>query len=159
VSIEQLSPQVQENPSDPLAHHLAVALYHLGRLSQAIKEFQKALALQPGLAEAHNDLGVIFERQGKLQDALQEFREVVKANPNNSEARYNLGLAFASTNNDYQRARLELEQPVRLNPQMSKAYYQLGRVYENLGDPIRSALLSFRIARSIRTTALVTAAR
>jgi tetratricopeptide (TPR) repeat protein len=135
LSLDKLCRKVEERPSDPLTHyHLATALYHYGKLSAAATEFQKALALQPGLAEAHNDLGVILDQQGKPQEPLQEFGEAVKANPDNPEARYNLGLAFARTSKDYQQARTELEQAVRLNSQMGKAYYELGGVYEDLGD-------------------------
>jgi Ca-activated chloride channel family protein len=41
---------------------------------------------------AHQQLGVIANREGKFQDALQHFREALKANPSNEEARYNYEL-------------------------------------------------------------------
>ncbi len=41
---------------------------------------------------AHQQLGVIANREGKFQEALQHFREALKANPENEEARYNYEL-------------------------------------------------------------------
>jgi tetratricopeptide (TPR) repeat protein len=94
-SIDELRLKVHESPSDPLAHYqLAVALYHQGRMSGAAQEFQKALELRPDLAEARNDLGIIWGQEGKPQEALQEFQEAVKLNPHYFEARYNLALAL-----------------------------------------------------------------
>lgn len=41
---------------------------------------------------AHQQLGIIANREGKFQEALQHFREALKANPENEEARYNYEL-------------------------------------------------------------------
>lgn len=65
-SIDELRLKVQQSPSDPLAHfHLGAALFHQGRINDAAQEFHQALTLRPGLAEAHNDLGIILGQQGK----------------------------------------------------------------------------------------------
>jgi tetratricopeptide (TPR) repeat protein len=43
-------------------------------------------------SKAHQQLGVLNNRQGKPEEALQHFKESIKANPANQEARYNYEL-------------------------------------------------------------------
>jgi Ca-activated chloride channel family protein len=43
-------------------------------------------------SKAHQQLGVMADRQGKLEDALDHFKQAVKADPSNNDARYNYEL-------------------------------------------------------------------
>ena len=51
---------------------------------------KKAVAINPGDFEAHNNLGVIYARQGKLDLAISEWEAVLKIDPDNREARGNI---------------------------------------------------------------------
>jgi tetratricopeptide (TPR) repeat protein len=48
----------------------------------AIEYAQKALTIDPGLAEAHRSLGYSYLRQGRVEDALQSYLTAVELNPN-----------------------------------------------------------------------------
>ena len=51
---------------------------------------RKALALEPGRDDLHNNLGYCLLRQGRKKEALEEFREALKINPKSAMARNNL---------------------------------------------------------------------
>ncbi|GIS65892.1 MAG: hypothetical protein CM1200mP4_2400 [Rhodospirillaceae bacterium] len=60
-----------ENPEHPDALHLYGVLNHqMGRSREGIELIKKALALQPGYAEAHSNLGNIFRELGSLDEAV-----------------------------------------------------------------------------------------
>jgi Flp pilus assembly protein TadD len=50
----------------------------------------QAIRLDPGLADAHNNLGSVFSRQGQLDLAERAFRTALALNPNHDLARRNL---------------------------------------------------------------------
>lgn len=70
---------INSSPSniDTIAH------IHLGlkRYDAAEKEFNKALGLNPNIAESRDGLGQVYEHRGKFDKALVEYRKAVAANP------------------------------------------------------------------------------
>ncbi|GIV37823.1 MAG: hypothetical protein KatS3mg032_2202 [Cyclobacteriaceae bacterium] len=77
------------------------ALLNLGhsyfRLNQSVKAKEAYTLAAAGSnpviqSVAHQQLGVIANREGKYQQALQHFRSALMANANNEEARYNYEL-------------------------------------------------------------------
>jgi len=60
-------------PTYARAHNnFGFLLYRVGRVDEAIIEFQKAIALQPDNAEAHGNLGIAFGKKGWTEDARKE---------------------------------------------------------------------------------------
>jgi len=55
----------------------------------AINSFKKCLQLQPNYPEAHNNLGVVLEREGKLSAAQDSYSKALKLNPGYISAAYN----------------------------------------------------------------------
>jgi Flp pilus assembly protein TadD len=67
-----------------------------GRLPGAIAEFETALRLAPGYAQAHNDLGVVLLYvPGRRAQAVAEFRAALSINPNDPQAQSNLQRAMS----------------------------------------------------------------
>jgi tetratricopeptide (TPR) repeat protein len=58
----------------------------MGRLEEAILQYQEALRLQPNLAEAEFNLAAAFDQQGKIDEALPHFQNAVKLRPHFPEA-------------------------------------------------------------------------
>ncbi|UCG33344.1 MAG: glycosyltransferase family 39 protein [Phycisphaerales bacterium] len=52
-----------------------------GRLDQSIREYRRALELNPGFTDAHYNLAMVMQRQGKLEEALAEARRFVESQP------------------------------------------------------------------------------
>jgi eukaryotic-like serine/threonine-protein kinase len=79
----------------------AVAHQALGRLlwtpanhfphEKAIKEYRRALTLDPSLGEAQNQLALVYNHIGAFDQALQELQNAVTANPTNNLAQFRIG--------------------------------------------------------------------
>ena len=52
--------------------------------------FRKAIALEPTMAKAHNNLGALLANQGQWEEAAQAFRTALQHDPENDKARLNL---------------------------------------------------------------------
>ena len=58
---------------------------------RAIEELQTAVKLQPNLAEAQTQLGLLLQRTGDVQAAVAAFQRVVRLEPDDPDAHNNLG--------------------------------------------------------------------
>ena len=83
---------LQQNPNDPNALHL------LGMVAQAVNEHEsavqlirRAIAISPGVAMFHNNLGAALRRMGDLPAARESYRRAVQLQPDYPEAWANLG--------------------------------------------------------------------
>lgn len=60
------------SPEDPIAHYdLALALEDLRNGPAAIAHYERAIALEPDFADAHFNLGRLFERLGRRRRAMR----------------------------------------------------------------------------------------
>ncbi|MGF1934881.1 MAG: TIGR03032 family protein [Nostoc sp. ChiQUE02] len=66
------------------------ALQGLGQMEQAIAAYQKLLAINPNVAQAHCNLGTIWQIQGKTKKAIAADRRVIQLKPNLAAAQQNL---------------------------------------------------------------------
>ncbi len=58
---------------------------------QAIQEYRRALALNPSLDEAQNQLALVYSHIGAFDQALQELQKAVAVNPSNNLAQFRIG--------------------------------------------------------------------
>ena len=56
----------------------------------AIESFRNAVAINPGLAIAHYNLGVVLEQEGQYEEAIEQVRGRVRA-------RFRFGVRFMVT--------------------------------------------------------------
>jgi len=68
------------------------------RLAQAIEHYRRALALCPDHAEAHNNLGVVWEESGRSDLAAAAYQRAIESHPRFGLAWYNLGNCFREDN-------------------------------------------------------------
>jgi tetratricopeptide (TPR) repeat protein len=59
--------------------------FELGNLDHAVACFEMAIESDPGLAEAHNNLGVIRWKSGNLEKALEHFYKALDLKPEDPE--------------------------------------------------------------------------
>ena len=69
-------------------------LQKAGDLQSAETAYQKAILLNPGYAEAYNDLGVILESRGDTKGAESFYQRALQINPSLAAAHSNLGLLY-----------------------------------------------------------------
>jgi TolB-like protein/DNA-binding winged helix-turn-helix (wHTH) protein len=121
--------------------HLAVAHLARGRLlwtpanhfphAKAIREYRRALDLNPSLDEARNQLALIYCHIGYFEEALRESQEAAFINPNNNLAVYRTAQTFVFQGK-YEQALAVLQMiPRDVNP--SLIGYQTAWVFFNLG--------------------------
>ena len=68
-----------------------------GQVDDAIDQFQKILAIQPGSAEAHNDLADAFSKIGREAEAIQHWEQALASQPQYIPALNNLAWALATS--------------------------------------------------------------
>jgi TolB-like protein/Tfp pilus assembly protein PilF len=124
-----------------LEPHLAVAYLARGRLLwtpanhfphiRAIRDYRRAVALNPNLDEARNQLALIYCHIGYFEDALRESQEAALTNPNNNLAIYRTAQTFAFQGKYEQALAVLRTIPREVNP--SLIGYQTAWVLFNLG--------------------------
>jgi len=71
---------------------------------QAIKAYERALALQPDDADILNDQGAMYRQTGDFGRAVANFKKAVTLNPYNLESLYNCAYVYAFDLNDIPKA-------------------------------------------------------
>lgn len=76
----------------PLTHYnLGLKYQQMGQGEDAIKEFERALEIQPKSADTHYRLAALHAEAGRLQEAKRHLQEVLKLDSNHAKARQHLG--------------------------------------------------------------------
>ena len=64
-------------PGYAMAHsNLGVVLQALGRLEEAIAQYEQALAIDPNFAMAHYNLGIAVDKSGRPDEAAVHYRRI-----------------------------------------------------------------------------------
>ena len=114
----------------------------------AVRDFRRAIELQPEFPSAHNRLGRALMLKGQFSDAAEEFRTAIKQKGGNyATAQYNLGFALQSQG-DAEAAAAAYNDAIRnRGGKYADAYYQLGGLYlalpgrtQEAADALRKAI-------------------
>jgi len=123
----------QASPSASTLYRLGTLLVKSGEAGRARAAFERALALQPDLAEASNDLGALVAQGGEIEAAIERFRRALVSAPEYPDALNNLGYALLLTGRDDE-ARALYEKALALEPDFPEALNNLGLLYGRAGD-------------------------
>lgn len=122
------SPEVQD------AFQRGAAAMHEGRSADAEREFRHAIQLDPALADAYLDLGLVLGREGKVAEAIETIKKSLELNPRLPSAHMFLGVFQYQTGQSDQ-AIESLQQELTLNPKSSETLSWLGIVQLAAGHP------------------------
>ena len=111
---------------------LAQREHQAGRLAKAAAAYREILAIQPDIAEAHNNLGNVLLSQGKLDEAVAEFERTVALRPDFAEAHNNLGFVF-QWQGKLDEAAAQYERAATLKPDLFQVHNNLGNVLRQQG--------------------------
>jgi tetratricopeptide (TPR) repeat protein len=100
--------------------------------AQAEGCYQKALALDAGLAAAHTNLGSIAHRRGDADEARAAFERALAIDPDQVEARFNLANLILE-GGDLELAVAEFRRVLQVAPDFGDAHYNLAVALERLG--------------------------
>ena len=55
---------------------------------------EKAVQVDPNIAKAHVDLGIVYTDRGRQEDAVKEFRAAIKLSPNDQDPHWRLARLY-----------------------------------------------------------------
>ncbi len=125
-------------------YNKAVQLHLAGKLSEAIIAYKEALESNKALAEAHSNLGLIYNQQHNYAQALSEFRKALAINPKDAITYNGIGAALRAEH-DLAGAIKNWQTAVSLDAKLATAHYNLGTAYEIQKDYDKS-MTSYRAA-------------
>lgn len=120
--LARASQRAGDNPV--VLYHLAVAQALCGNPADARSTLERALALQPDLADARVKLAEVLEQQGEAAAAVDAYRQLVARNPGDLASQLRLGNCllrqgeFSGAGDCYRAA-------VGFHPDSAEAYYNL----------------------------------
>ena len=79
-------------PSAATCFNYGNALHRLGRLEQAIGQYRRALELDNGFADAHNNLAALLLERGEIDDAISHLEHTLRLKPDSADGHNNLGV-------------------------------------------------------------------
>jgi len=117
---------------------------------EALASYRHALALDPGLAEAHHNLGTVLLETGHLDEALDSFRRATAANPAYADAHENAGDALMQLGR-VDEAVVSYERALHIRPDRVVACHSLANALPIWGGLNRLLQRIDARSRSIRT--------
>lgn len=112
-------------------HLLGLVTHQMGRKGAAAL-VGRAVALDPAVAEAHNDHGVILAAEGNLVEALACFERALRLKPDFQDARNNLGRALQALGRSDE-AVIQFERALTGSPNPALAHFNLAMALRQQG--------------------------
>ena len=125
---------VQRFPQNYYAHFLLGVAYPTNEETEkAIESYNKAIEINPNLADAYAGLGDLYLDDGKVNDAIRYLKKAIETNPTYISAYMNLGVAYED-NGQIDESIASYEKTVEINPRITRVYFYLGSLYLKKGD-------------------------
>jgi tetratricopeptide (TPR) repeat protein len=104
-----------------------------GRAEEALADYTRAIAADPGYPDYYLDRGNLLHKLGRPEEALADYEAVMRLSPPFPEAYYNRSeLRFAA--GDLDGARADLDHTLELDPEFTPAYVNRGGLNGARGD-------------------------
>jgi tetratricopeptide (TPR) repeat protein len=113
---------------------------------EAMAAYRQALEIDPGLADAHVNLGRLLHERGEAAEAERHYRLALAVRPEDATAVFNLGVALQDLDRLAEAAEA-YEKALEIDRSLADAHYNLAGLYERLGQPEAA----FRHLRTYRT--------
>jgi len=115
-------------------------------LDRAMAAYGRALEIEPGLADAHLNLGRLRHELGDLTAAERHYRTALDIRPDEPTTAFNLGVVLQDLGR-LEDAAVAYEKTLALDDRFADAHYNLAGIYETLGKP----QAAFRHLRTYKT--------
>lgn len=103
--VAALETMLKESPDNLAATiRLANDYFDLKRYEEAIRLYQKALAMDPRNPEVITDMGIAFRRLGKSKEAAEAFERALEVEPDHPMALFNIGIIYRDDLNEPEKA-------------------------------------------------------
>jgi tetratricopeptide (TPR) repeat protein len=128
--------------------NLAEVLREKGRMDEAIAHYQKALAIKPDYAAAHNNLGNALDQMGRVNEAIAHYQKALEIRPDYAGAHNNLGNALRQKGR-VDEAIVHFQKALQINPDDVDAHVNLGDLLLRNGSA-DGAITQFQKALQIK---------
>ena len=109
------------------AYGLKGEFMNLHELSlKAVETEQRALSIDPELADAHMWIGSALLSLGRVDEAIESIKKAIALDPENGQAHQGLARAYWVGKGDFASAIPQFERAIQLNPEAGYSYLQLG---------------------------------
>jgi tetratricopeptide (TPR) repeat protein len=120
---------LQKSPHKVRAlNNFGLALIDQGDADRAADAYEKAIALDPNIAEPHYNMGKVYEKKGLHDKAIEEYKKAVSLRPDFADAFFDLGVAYAAKGMRDE-AIMNYKIALGLNPNYAEAHFNLGVNY------------------------------
>jgi lipoprotein NlpI len=109
-----------------------------GEYDQAIRDFDRALALQPGLVVAWRNRGQAHKAKGDYERALADYEQAIVFAPSDARLYNERGTAYAGMS-DFPNAMADFNRAIALKPDQEAAIKNRGRINFVLGNFAQAA--------------------
>ena len=110
-----------------------------GNVTEALRFFERAAALDPNMFEAHMNFGHVTHSFRGYEDAKAAFSKAVSLRQDSYEAHIGLGAAMRGLN-DAAGAKAEYDRAIAIDPRRPEAYFNLGVLYQDYQGGAKSDL-------------------
>jgi tetratricopeptide (TPR) repeat protein len=110
-------------------------------LEEALADYNEAIRLNPGDAQAYVNRGFAKAQMGRLEEAIADFNEAIRLNPGEAASHHSRGMAQAQLGR-FDESLADCEEAIRLNPGHAPGYNSRGVAKAQMG-PIEEALVDF----------------
>lgn len=126
-------------------------LFKIARYNQAMLSFDRAIALQPDMADAYLLRGKSLVEQGDNEKAISDFTKVTELRPSDPAGWIARGAAYLELNK-FPDAIRDASQAIAVNPKESAAYNLRGTAFRKSGD-VKKAIDDFDKAVKLEPSA------
>ncbi len=104
-----------------------------GHKQEAVKEYSKAIELDPSFASAYHNRGILYNDLGEYPKSLKDYSKAIELNPTYVSAYYGRGNTYYDLG-EHQKALEDYNKVIELDPSFAFAYNGRGNVYRGLGE-------------------------
>lgn len=115
----------------------------LGRSRESAVHFQKAIAKNPEIGQAHFNLALAHDEASRIEEAITAYEQAIEHAPFHFRAQFNLGRLYGQLGRPEEH--LEMwRAAIRSNPEFVLGYYHLAKLHMDRGDDLDRAELLAR---------------
>ena len=127
-AVERARARVAEAPGDPERYFTLGLAQSEQDVDEAIRTFQRVIAMRPDHALAHYNLALVLKRVDRAKEAIASLQRALDIQPR-AEAQFALGTLYVHQG-DFDRAIAALKAAVAAEPRLVDAHIALGSVFK-----------------------------
>lgn len=106
--------------------------FHGQRYNEAIRDYKKAIELDPKFSKAYNNLGNMYYALQEYEEAIKHFSKAIELSPQDAEPYCSRGALYFDLNK-FKEAKTDIEKSITLNPKYAQAYRLNGSLQKQMG--------------------------